>query len=377
MPDANTNYNTLKQPVYSSLAMAFAGMGDAFLYPFLPLYSTSLGIPVAWVGVLLSINRFARIFLSPVVLKCFENFGVKNITLIASILAVCSTLGYGLNISIAAWIFFRIIWGLCFSALRISTAAYALSNPKKGLALGLSSGIYEIGPVAALVLGPLIVLYFDIEYSFYILAAASSLSLFFAYRIPALPYLSSKPERSQFNFPSITNLLSFSTAFITEGILVITIGFFVRQYYQFSTLEVASVAGGFLLFRRICLIFISPIGGMLFDRLGVKKVVVTSVLLTNVGVVFVTGNMLLAGLIMVFSFSAVTNVVLPIAASLYPNNKISAISQNSIFRDAGAAFGTLLGGFLLTGLHLKEFLISGVAVQTFLLFYWSKNIKLL
>jgi MFS transporter, DHA1 family, multidrug resistance protein len=372
-----TNFNTLKPPVYSALAMAFAGIGDAFLYPFLPLYSTSIGIPVAWVGILLSINRFARVFLSSVVLKGFRFFGIKNITILASILAVCSTVGYGLNLGIVVWILLRIIWGLCFSAFRISTATYALANTQKGLALGLSNGIYEIGPLLALLIGPFIMVCFDIRNSFYILSAASSISLFFAYKIPALPQIVARREKTTINFPSITNLLSFSTSFIVEGILVISIGFFIQKYYKISILEVASIAGTFLFFRRICLLVISPLGGLLIDRFGLRTVLIISVLVVNIGVILIVNNQLLAGSIMVFGFTAVTNVILPIAASLNATNKISTIAQNSIFRDAGAAFGTLLGGFLLTGLHLNGFLISAVVVQAFLLFYWSKTVKLL
>ena len=77
-------FKNLKSPVYSSLAMAFAGIGDAFLYPFLPLYAATIGIPVVWVGFLLSVNRFTRILFNPIVVKCFDNLNVKAVTVLAS-----------------------------------------------------------------------------------------------------------------------------------------------------------------------------------------------------------------------------------------------------------------------------------------------------
>ena len=374
--DFKNNFNSLKPSLNSSLAMAFAGMGDAFLYPFLPLYSTSIGIPVAWVGFLLSVNRFARIFLSPLVLAGFRNFGVRNITILASVLAVFSTIGYGLNLGLAAWILCRVVWGLCFSALRISTATYAVHSNKQGLRLGLSAGIYEIGPFLALLAGPLIVLQFDLEHSFYILAAVSSISLFFAYNSPALQYIPAREERTVIIIPSITNVLTFFTSFITEGVLIITIGFFIQQYYTLSIPEVASIAAGFLLFRRVCHLVVSPVGGVLVDRAGLRKMLIVSLLCINLGVIFIVSNALLSGLILVFSFSAVINVIFPIAASMNAKNKIRAIAQNSIFRDAGAACGTLVGGLLLQGIYLNDFLMTGVVLQFFLVLYWNKTVKL-
>ena len=45
----------------SALVLALAGLGDALLYPTLPLYAAQLGVPLIWIGVLLSINKFIRL----------------------------------------------------------------------------------------------------------------------------------------------------------------------------------------------------------------------------------------------------------------------------------------------------------------------------
>jgi len=52
---------TQKGVFLSSFAMAFAGLGDALLYPVLPVYGEEMGFSVFWIGVFLSINRFIRI----------------------------------------------------------------------------------------------------------------------------------------------------------------------------------------------------------------------------------------------------------------------------------------------------------------------------
>ena len=45
----------------SAAIISMAGLGDSFLYPALPLHADQLGVPVIWIGVLLSINKFVRL----------------------------------------------------------------------------------------------------------------------------------------------------------------------------------------------------------------------------------------------------------------------------------------------------------------------------
>ncbi|CAM5244082.1 hypothetical protein BSAF29S_03686 [Bacillus safensis subsp. safensis] len=57
-----------KQVVSISLITAFALIGDSMLYIVLPIYWKKIGLSSIWeVGLLLSINRFIRIPLTPVV----------------------------------------------------------------------------------------------------------------------------------------------------------------------------------------------------------------------------------------------------------------------------------------------------------------------
>ena len=127
------NFNKLlsfQAPVYAALALAFASFGDAFLYPFLPLHGDSLGMSAAWIGILLSINRFARIFANTIIARACANYGFRLMTIIAVGVAVFSTIGYGLVTGVAGWMLFRISWGLSYSVLRISAISYALDHER-------------------------------------------------------------------------------------------------------------------------------------------------------------------------------------------------------------------------------------------------------
>ena len=86
------NQTSLKPAAFSALALAFASLGDAFLYPFLPLNFETVGIPVLWVGVILSINRFVRILSNTLMVHAFSRYGLRSIMVIAAAFAITSPL---------------------------------------------------------------------------------------------------------------------------------------------------------------------------------------------------------------------------------------------------------------------------------------------
>src|SRR5687767_14089107 len=88
----------LKYSLYASLALSFVSLGDAFLYPFLPQYAKEMYVPIAWVGFLLSINRFVRILINPFVILLFARYGFRQTTIVATAMAIITTLGYGLGL---------------------------------------------------------------------------------------------------------------------------------------------------------------------------------------------------------------------------------------------------------------------------------------
>ena len=53
---------TWKTVVTSSSILSLALVGDALIYAVLPVHAETFGINLVWVGVLLSANRFVRVF---------------------------------------------------------------------------------------------------------------------------------------------------------------------------------------------------------------------------------------------------------------------------------------------------------------------------
>ena len=171
----------LKPTILSALVLAFSMFGDTFLYAVLPTNAAQLNVPIVWIGFLLSINRFIRLIFNQWFALLFNKYGFKHITILAAMFSVVSTFMYGIASGLVVWIVARIIWALCFSALRISSINYSLEAPKQGFGLGLSRGLQETGPLLALLFGSLLLKWTDLQTTFIVLAIASVSSVVIAF----------------------------------------------------------------------------------------------------------------------------------------------------------------------------------------------------
>ena len=371
------NITGLKYPLHAALTLSFASFGDAFLYPFLPQYADVMQIPVVWIGVLLSINRFVRIFFNPVVIKLFARYGVRPITITASAVAIVSTFGYGLGHGLLSLVLFRILWGMAFAILRISTLAYAFEHEFIGLSLGIGKSIQDAGPMLALWLGPILLNYFSITNTFFVLALISVPSMLYAISLPDLKYLPAAGNKIRITLPSLFNLMTFASSFIVEGVLIIVIGLFLeKNNVSLSGQAITALAAGYLAYRRVCSILFAPASGTIADRIGFLKVFNISLLMIIAGLIFLTMGWVTSGLIMIFTFNSVNSSMAPGGASNMETDKIKAVALNATWRDIGAATGTLIGGMLLWGSFFFETFIISIFILALLLFiHFRKNTR--
>jgi MFS transporter, DHA1 family, multidrug resistance protein len=374
---SNKTISTFQAPVFSALALAFASFGDAFLYPFLPLHGERLGMSVAWIGILLSINRFARIFTNALIARACATFGFRSITIIAVAVAIISTAGYGFATGIFTWILFRISWGLSYSVLRISAISYSLDHERQGFSLGVSKSVQEAGPMITLIVAPPLLFQLDTQIIFFILALASLPGLYFAFRLPQ-----KFSETTPFTFkrfakiPSTFNLLTFCSAVLVEGIVVVTLGvLFLKYNDNISILSASILAASYLGYRRICLITFSPFGGWVADRYGLEKVFVISVVMVLAGMIFLTAGFIEIGAVVVFAFYSILSALTPGAASAKGKHSLDAVSENATWRDIGAALGTLTGGLLLESDFITTVLLSGTLLMVILFLHYANVVN--
>jgi MFS transporter, DHA1 family, multidrug resistance protein len=364
----------LKHSLYASLMLAFAGIGDSFLYPFLPLNYEAVGITVGAVGLLLSINRFVRLFTNHLIVDLFGSFGFRRVSIIATFLAIVTTAAYGFVSNFILWIIIRIVWGLCFSVLRLSSMTYSMESKQKGLSLGLNGSIYEIASFIALFIGPLLLTFLNIPLTFLGLAAISSCGLYFAFRLVDIKQTKDKGRSIFLSIPSIFNTLIFISSLVLEGILVIMISVMIKEeHLNLSTPAILALAAVYLNFRRICKMICAPIAGWICDRIGFEKVFVLSLFISCIGLFILSFYSICIGLIIVFAFNGINSSVVPGNAAQNSENKVQAISETSTWRDFGAAIGALFGGLLLTFENVASlFWIPSLLMLVLLYFYQLK-----
>ena len=139
-----------------SLAVATSLLGDSALYTIIPIHAERLGIRLALVGVLLSANRFVRLISNSWAGRVHDRLHSTWPFVIALGVGACITAIYGLFLGF--WIFFacRLLWGICWSFLRLEgySSVITESPPEsRGKLIGAYKSIITLGFMAGGTLG--------------------------------------------------------------------------------------------------------------------------------------------------------------------------------------------------------------------------------
>ena len=166
----------------ASFVLSLSLLGDALLYVILPVHADAFGVSLAMVGFLLAINRIIRTFAYGFIADLAERIGLKKLCLIAATTAVLSTLGYTL-LNGAIWLSLsRVMWGLSYAALLLTTLSYAEINPQKtGTRIRLSRSVEQIGPLVAMTVGAWLATLVGPKAIFGYLAIVSGLAVLLAF----------------------------------------------------------------------------------------------------------------------------------------------------------------------------------------------------
>jgi len=129
------------------------------LYVVLPVYWREAGLSSLWdVGILLSLNRLARLPLNPVVGWLYSRLSTRTCALFASLLSVLVTCGYAFADGLFQWAILRVLWGLSWSLLKLGglfTVMDVAENDNRGYLIGLYTGTYRIGCLVGMLGGGL------------------------------------------------------------------------------------------------------------------------------------------------------------------------------------------------------------------------------
>jgi len=349
----DTSMTATAGPAIGGRAVALSGsviglglLGDTLLYAVLPLYHVELGMSLAMVGVLLSLNRWTRLLANSLVAGIGEHVGARRMMILAALGSVVSTTCYGLDGGDGLQIAARILWGISFAALNLGSLAYAVADrANAGKRVGASRGLIGVIQASCFIGGGLLVLQVGPRHVFLVLGALTLLAVVAALMLP--PLHSEPTDRRGFRLPMPHRLeiWGFLLGFSGDGVFLLTLAFLLKD----SVTSVAPIMATALVLSLRCAMEASggPVGGWMGDRFGARQVA------TVTGAVLVAGYLLIAchidvvGSIVIVLSRGLFNTLIPVMVmQRVTGGYLSSQASYSTWRDFGAAVGPLTAPWL-------------------------------
>ena len=351
-----------------SVALAITLLGDAMLYAVLPAKAVSLGIPIALVGVLLSVNRWVRIATNFGAAGAFARWGARRSMLAGSILAIGSTLSYGLFPFFAAMLPARLAWGSAFSLLRLgayNTILATSTDANRGRLIGVFQSVTWLGSAVGALAGGMLVETVGFRATAIAFGLGGFLSLALSGRVGKDLDHAEDATNSSVQIHDIVTLFRWSQEFrimivvlvgslAGTGLVVPTLGLLLFTTYGDTVnvfglaAGVAAVAGVFVSARFATETVLAPIFGVISDRFGRRftAILTLSTMVAGLVALFFAGSLvgIALGSIVVFAAAAGLQVALSAwTADLARDGDWAVLMSGFVtFRDIGTALGPLL-----------------------------------
>ena len=385
-----------------SIIVGLAMSGDAMMYCILPVTPENFRITVFQIGILLSVNRFIRLITNE--LSNFIVAGTESYKpLVAGVwMAAFVTLGYAIPLGFWWLLALRILWGACFSLLRIEAYIATLrvsSDENVGRLMGwfatIKSGIYRVMMILsgflADMLNPLAVPV--------IFAALIFGSLFFirnqeqmwrdtAVAEPAVvddkKKSKSRMHISNIGMLLIVGLVTFVTATASTMTTSLRGRLIVDVILPGSGLNIgAATFAGFFAMLTPVIMMAAPIFGYFGDKFGCRRPLIISMTgqaaIIILFAVFRLWYIVLGLLVLDLVTESATQVLRTAYAgkSSLPGEQALFMNRFSTFQDAGSAAGPFLGYAIyavtndFTGIALV--MVPLIMVSIFILFCMEKK----
>lgn len=353
-----------------SATVALSLLGDSLLYAVLPARPEDFHVLVWQVGLLLGANRIIRLLTNELAGRVIRRFG-SRIPLIAAItLGSLVTASYALPWGFYGLLAARMLWGACWSVLRVEgyIAALALSSREnRGRIFGVYQAITRAGAGGGVLLGGLLCDLWGIKPTFALFGLLGAGGIVLAAGAPAaagaLLSVPGEPGRDE-RLPAGAPLFLWLSALaltMTEQMIGNLTGRLVADRILPGmanlplTLGAASLTGILLSVRSLQTLVLGPLAGLISDRIGRTRllgIVCTLQLFLIAALVYVRSS-LMTIVFLVLQFAAAVSarlIIVALAGDLAPpGNEAVFMSRFSTFVDLGTALGPVAAFSLYAG----------------------------
>lgn len=349
-----------------SLTVSASLIGDTFLYTVLPVSAARLGVEPLLVGVILSANRWVRLATNPLAGRLYERLPAGKLVLAAIVLSAISTALYFDPTWVLGIVAARLLWGLCFSLLRLGAVLAAIdeAGARAGRLLGETRAIWGIGYLAGALYAPVAVE--TVGWPLAIAGAAVlTLAAGLAPAVLAAPWRRAMdvhddaPAPASVWEPRMLALFACGAVnlVVGAGIVVVAGGIRISELYRDGApvlgiaLQATYIAGVFVLTQRFAQVLWQPLAGRLADR-SLGRSYLAGALLGAFGVAILALPVAATTFIVAAALFNVAGLTASLAAELAVARGASALDRPRVlavfhtWQDGGAALGALAGGAL-------------------------------
>ena len=386
----------------TSLTVAAALLGDAMLYVVMPSRPELWHLTIIQVGVLLSANRLVRLFTNPLSSVFIEKFGVYTPFRVSLLASLGVLVAYAFSKTFIVLLFARLLWGTCWSVLRlVSQWVASEQSTSENLGFNLSSNVsvIRIGSIGGAVFGGILSDYLGYEVAFTIFGVFTLIG--FATWIRKSTYMDKeKTITSGRDLSGFTHVLRDSRVLVLSvasmfgglvfsGLIGATLGHFLRHRYGLEfdivsiTFGVATITGFALGLKSFAEVLVGPFGGYFSDRYGRYKSLVISAALTSIGLFILGFSSTLLITITVLLLVFITGVMMMmqllslVGMAVNEESRSQVFSVFNTFQDFGSALGPLIGLSLISANLLPAlYSISGILLFILIMaacLFLSKN----
>ncbi|SDN09707.1 Predicted arabinose efflux permease, MFS family [Halogranum gelatinilyticum] len=346
------------------LSTFFIGFGGGVIFPILPNLGAVLGISPFLVGLILSANRFSRLFANAPAGSLVDRFGTRKPFVIGMFIQGISTSGYVIAVLAPlpeAWFMAaRVLWGIG-SALVFATA-YTIADDisdggSRGSNMGLIRGGVLFGFPTGVVLGGLVsalsgnLVAFAVATAFAFLASIVAYSTVPETHVEAGVNQSVKPWDINTSLPAITvGLVNFAVLFVYIGALFATLVVFLSQnQLSLFGLDAQGTSGLYMGITVVAAGLSMYLGGAISDRTQSRVPILLVFLgVTSVGFLLLAlansvSVLAVACLCIGLGQGGTSGPLMALLGDLVADGEMGrAVGTNNVFGDIGGGFGPII-----------------------------------